>query len=181
MYKRQLQSLRRLSDQASYYWQKDIVGYDQEKQAGSLLKWLNISSVTQQIIWLAGSAIAVLSILALTIWQRRRKRWHPVDLPLAQLSKSLSKHDQALVRHDNEDPLAWLDRVATALASKTALSNNKQMTKKSQFTEQYIHHINDIKHNYRQLRYGRLSTFDSHHAEYQRTFQQLKKTVRLLK
>ncbi|MGP4953170.1 transglutaminase family protein, partial [Psychrobacter sp. T6-1] len=30
-----LQSLRRLSDQASYYWQKDIVGYDQDSQASS--------------------------------------------------------------------------------------------------------------------------------------------------
>lgn len=176
-----LQSLRRLSDQASYYWQKDIVGYDQDKQAGSLLKWLNISSVTQQIIWLAGGVTTVLSILAVTIWQRRHKRWHPVDLPLVQLSKSLSKQDQALARHDNEDPLAWLDRVATTLASKTALTNNKQMTRKSQFTEQHIHYIEDIKHNYRQLRYGRLSSFDSHHAEYKRILQQLKKTVRLLK
>ncbi|WP_352339043.1 DUF3488 and transglutaminase-like domain-containing protein [Psychrobacter sp. 16-MNA-CIBAN-0192] len=176
-----LQNLRRLSDQASYYWQKDIVGYDQDKQAGSLLKWLNISSVTQQIIWLAGSAITVLSILALTIWQLRRRRYHPVDLPLAQLSKSLSKHDKVLARHDYEDPLAWLDRVATAFTSNAAFSNNEQTSEDSQLTEKHIQHIHDIKHNYRQLRYGRLSTFDTHHLEYQQTLQQLKKTVRLLK
>ena len=176
-----LQSLRRLSDQASYYWQKDIVGYDQDKQAGSLLKWLNISSVTQQIMWLASSAITVLSILALTIWLRRRKRWHPVDLPLARLSKSLSKQDKALARHDNEDPLAWLDRVASSCTSNAFILNNRKMAKKSVLIDQYVHNINDIKQSYRQLRYGRLSTFDTHHVEYQQTLQQMKKKVRLLK
>ena len=158
-----LQNLRRLSDQASYYWQKDIVGYDQDKQAGSLLKWLNISSMAQQIVWLSVSAIMVLSILALTIWLRRRKRLHPVDVPLAQLSKRLGKQDPTFIRCDNEDPLVWLDRIGKAL------------------TDQNTPYINDIKQNYRQLRYGRLSTFDSQHAEYRQTLQQLKKKARLLR
>ncbi|WP_370587207.1 transglutaminase domain-containing protein [Psychrobacter sp. JCM 18900] len=97
-----LQTLRRLSDQASYYWQKDVVGYDQDKQADSLLKWFNISSIMQQIIWLATSAVSVMAILVFVIWYRRRKRWHPADLPLAQLSKRVAKHDKLLARNDNE-------------------------------------------------------------------------------
>ena len=174
-----LQSLRRLSDQASYYWQKDIVGYDQESQAGSLLKWFNIRSIAQQIAWMAGIALIVMALLALMIWQRRRKRWHPVDVPLLKLSKILGKQHQPLARHDNEDPLAWLDRVATAFASP-----DDPMTNNSAVTEQHthaIHTINDIKHHYRQLRYGRLSRFDTAYPEYQQALQQLKKSVRLLK
>ena len=171
-----LQSLRRLSDQASYYWQKDIVGYDQDKQAGSLLKWLNISSMAQQIAWLVTSAIMVLSILVLTIWLRRRKRLHPVDLPLMRLSKRLSKQDPALAIHDDEDPLVWLDRVSCifTLSYDSTIVNNA-------LTDQNSHHINEIKQSYRQLRYGRLSTLNTQHVEYRQTLQQLKKKVRLLR
>lgn len=166
-----LQALRRLSDQASYYWQKDIVGYDQDKQANSLLKWLNISSVMQQIAWLAATAIIVSTLLALLIWQRRRKRWHPVDLPLIRLSKILAKQDPLLARHDDEDPLIWLDRVATALSQQHSAQENHAH-------QQTLSHI---KNNYRQLRYGRLSSIESSNIDYQNALQQLKKSVRSYK
>ena len=168
-----LQTLRRFSDQASYYWQKDIVGYDQDKQAGSLLKWLNISSVMQQIVWLAASAIAVISIVTFILWQRRRKRWHPADLPLVRLSKRLSKKDKALARHDNEGQLAWLERLANSLA----VPDNSLVTDNLKFTQQ---HIDKIKQNYRQLRYGRLSRLSTSHAEYQQVLKDLKENARQL-
>ena len=174
-----LQHLRRLSDQASYYWQKDIVGYDQDKQAGSLLKWLNISSVMQQIVWLAASAITLMSILVVILWQRRRKRWHPVDLPLVQLSKLLSKQHPVLARHDHEDPLAWLDRVADFFTATLLTSETKQSAHKNALTAARIAHINDIKRHYRQLRYSRLENLDA--QVYQQTLQQMKKKVRGLK
>lgn len=158
-----LQSLRRLSDQASYFWQKDVVGYDQDKQADSLLKWFNIRSVMGQIIWLATSAVTVMVVLILIIWQRRRKRWHPADKPLAKLSKRLSKHDKLLARADNEGQLGWLDR----------LINNAEMTNKRTV-------IMSVQQDYRQLRYGRLSTLEPSHAEYQKVLAQLKKNVREL-
>ncbi|MFP3455384.1 DUF3488 and transglutaminase-like domain-containing protein [Psychrobacter sp. SIMBA_152] len=177
-----LQTLRRLSDQASYYWQKDVVGYDQDKQADSLLKWFNISSIMQQIIWLATSAVSVMAILVFVIWYRRRKRWHPADLPLAQLSKRVAKHDKLLARNDNEGQLAWLERLASAIDSRqgdNAHSATSQLTDSSDPIVIQTKLI-EIRQNYRQLRYGRLSTFDSSHSEYQERLKQLKKDVRAL-
>ena len=177
-----LQTLRRLSDQASYYWQKDVVGYDQDKQADSLLKWFNISSIMQQVIWLAASAIIVMTTLVFIIWRRRRKRWHPADLPLAQLSKHIGKRDKLLAREDHEGQLAWLERLASAIDSR--LDDD---------TRRHASHLTDsenpiaiqtklieIKQNYRQLRYGRLSNLDTNHSEYQKLLKQLKKNVREL-
>ena len=177
-----LQTLRRLSDQASYYWQKDVVGYDQDKQADSLLKWFNISSIMQQIIWLATSAVSVMVVLVFVIWYRRRKRWHPADLPLAQLSKRVAKHDKLLARNDNEGQLAWLERLASAIDSRkgdNAHSATSQLTDSSDPIVIQTKLI-EIRQNYRQLRYGRLSTFDSSHSEYQERLKQLKKDVRAL-
>ncbi|MGE6245595.1 transglutaminaseTgpA domain-containing protein [Psychrobacter proteolyticus] len=177
-----LQTLRRLSDQASYYWQKDVVGYDQDKQADSLLKWFNISSIMQQIIWLATSAVSVMAILVFVIWYRRRKRWHPADLPLAKLSKRVAKHDKLLARNDNEGQLAWLERLASAIDSRkdnNAHSATSQLTDSSDLIVIQTKLI-EIRQNYRQLRYGRLSTFDSSHSEYQERLKQLKKDVRAL-
>lgn len=177
-----LQMLRRLSDQASYYWQKDVVGYDQDKQADSLLKWFNISSIMQQIIWLATSAVSVMAILVFVIWYRRRKRWHPADLPLAKLSKRVAKHDKLLARNDNEGQLAWLERLASAIDSRqgdNAQSSTSQLTDSSDPIVIQTKLI-EIRQNYRQLRYGRLSTFDSSHSEYQERLKQLKKDVRAL-
>ena len=177
-----LQTLRRLSDQASYYWQKDVVGYNQDKQADSLLKWFNISSIMQQIIWLATSAVSVMAILVFVIWYRRRKRWHPADLSLAQLSKRVAKHDKLLARNDNEGQLAWLERLASAIDSRqgddahTATSQLTDSSDPSVIQTKLI----EIRQNYRQLRYGRLSTFDSSHSEYQERLKQLKKDVRAL-
>ncbi|WP_367111408.1 transglutaminaseTgpA domain-containing protein [uncultured Psychrobacter sp.] len=165
-----LQALRRFSDQASYYWQKDVVGYDQESQADSLLKWLNISSFMQQMVWLVASAVVVISIVIFILWQRRRKRWHPADLPLVKLSKRLGKHDETLGRKDNEGQLAWLERLANNLST----TNSKLATDDPALVMQYI---KQIKQNYRQLRYGRLSQSDPSNADYQQVLQTFKENV----
>ena len=160
-----LQTLRRFSDQASYYWQKDVVGYDQDKQARSLLKWLNIRSISEQITWLAGSSIAVMGLLIVMIWYRRRKHWHPADRPLITLSKRLAKRDKALARQDNEGQLAWLKRLQDSLASHNPSDEQP---------------IEDIKKYYRQLRYGRLSAVDHSSDEYQQLLKQMKQRIRIL-
>ena len=176
-----LQTLRRLSDQASYYWQKDVVGYDQDKQADSLLKWFNISSIMQQIVWLAASAITVMVILIFSIWQRRRKRWHPADLPLAQLSKRIGKADKSLARNDSEGQLAWLERLAMAVDDNdTSSQNSAKINKTNKLTangqpENVQAKIIQIQQAYRQLRYGRLSTFEANDSEYRTVLKQLKK------
>ncbi len=175
-----LQTLRRLSDQASYYWQKDVVGYDQDKQANSLLKWFNIHSITQQILWLAVSAIIIMATLVFFIWQRRRKRWHPVDLPLVQLSKRIGKRDKLLARHESEGQLAWLERLAMVIdvdSEKTIQNRDiNKLTDSSDLTAVQIK-IEQIKDDYRQLRYGRLSTQDISDKDYQKVLKQLKKDV----
>ena len=175
-----LQTLRRLSDQASYYWQKDVVGYDQDKQANSLLKWFNIRSITEQILWLAVSAIIIMTTLIFFIWQRRRKRWHPADLPLAQLSKRLSKHNKALARHESEGQLIWLERLAKVsdVDSKTTIQNRavSKLVDSSDLTAVQIK-IAQIKDDYRQLRYGRLSTKDIRDKNYQKSLRQLKENI----
>ena len=176
-----LQTLRRLSDQASYYWQKDVVGYDQDKQADSLLKWFNIRSIMQQIVWLAASAITVMVILVFAIWQRRRKRWHPADLPLAQLSKRIGRADKSLARNDSEGQLAWLERLARAVDDNDASSQNSaKITKTNKLTanghsENVQAKIIQIQQAYRQLRYGRLSTLATSDSEYRTVLKQLKK------
>ena len=176
-----LQTLRRLSDQASYYWQKDVVGYDQDKQADSLLKWFNISSIMQQIVWLAASAITVMVILVFAIWQRRRKRWHPADLPLAQLSKRIGKADKSLTRNDSEGQLAWLERLAMAVDDNdTSSQNSAKIDKTNKLTangqpENVQAKIIQIQQAYRQLRYGRLSTLATSDSEYRTVLKQLKK------
>ena len=155
-----LQALRRLSDQASYYWQKDVVGYDQDKQAGSLLKWFNIRSISEQIAWLAASAITVISLLVFMIWYRRRKQWHPVDRPLIKLSSKVAKNDRALSRHDNEGALAWLKRLGNSQAH--GLNGEG---------------LQEVSRHYRQLRYGRLSDADTQSPEYQQVLKELKRSV----
>ena len=155
-----LQALRRLSDQASYYWQKDVVGYDQDKQAGSLLKWFNISSISEQIAWLAASAITVISLLVFMIWYRRRKQWHPADRPLIKLSSKVAKNDRALSRHDNEGALAWLKRLGNSQAH--GLNGEG---------------LQEVSRHYRQLRYGRLSDADTQSPEYQQVLKELKRSV----
>ena len=177
-----LQTLRRLSDQASYYWQKDVVGYDQDKQADSLLKWFNISSIMQQIIWLAASAVIIMATLVFIIWRRRRKRWHPADLPLAQLSKRIGKRDKLLAREDHEGQLAWLERLTSAIDSRLDGDTHRNASHLTDSEHPIAIQIKliEIRQNYRQLRYGRLSTFDSSHSEYQERLKQLKKDVRAL-
>ena len=177
-----LQTLRRLSDQASYYWQKDVVGYDQNKQADSLLKWFNISSIMQQVIWLAGSAILMMATLVFIIWRRRRKRWHPVDLPLAQLSKRIGKRDKLLAREENEGQLAWLERLASAIDSRLDddTHRNASHLTDSEHPIAIQTKLVEIRQDYRQLRYGRLSNLDTSHSEYQKLLKQLKKNVREL-
>lgn len=174
-----LQTLRRLSDQASYYWQKDVVGYDQDKQADSLLKWFNIRSIMQQITWLAVSAISVMAMLVFVIWQRRRKRWHPADLPLVQLSKRIAKADKSLARSESEGQLAWLARLASAIdddsGQNSSKHNNASKLTASGDSKTVQVKIEQIQQHYRKLRYGRLSTLATSDSEYQTVLKQLKK------
>lgn len=164
---RMMQALRRLSDQASYHWQKDIVGYDQDKQANALFKWLNITNFMQQLSFMVILTLIFLASTAFIIWYKRRKHWHSADLPLIQLSKRLAKQNPAFARADNEGILDWLNRLST-------LTNHTQ-------TQASIKHLQST---YRQLRYGKVSQLDKDDKTYQnslKTLQQLTKSIQKLK
>ncbi|WP_066804051.1 transglutaminase family protein [Moraxella oblonga] len=106
-----LQTLRRYSDQASYYWQRDVVGYDQNEQKKSLSKWFNISNFAEQFWTLVGGVLVLTALFLVITAYRRRKRHHPLDMPLVQLQKRLIKQHPSLVRTASEPYLSWLDRV----------------------------------------------------------------------
>lgn len=106
-----LQQARRLFDEASYYWQRDVVGYDQDSQKNSLLKWFNIQSVYQQVMLMAAALASILAVLGLWLWWRRRRVWDKTDLLIVQLSNRLAKQDKSLARCESEGVLAWLNRI----------------------------------------------------------------------
>ena len=116
-----LQQARRLFDQASYYWQRDVVGYDQDRQRSSLFKWLNIQSVYQQVMVMFVTLVSVLALLGLWLWWRRRRVWDRHDWIMVQLSNRLAKKDKTLARQDSEGVLAWLTRLEPKVTDKAAL------------------------------------------------------------
>jgi hypothetical protein len=116
-----LQQARRLFDQASYYWQRDVVGYDQDRQRSSLFKWLNIQSVYQQVMVMFVTLVSVLALFGLWLWWRRRRVWDKHDWIMVQLSNRLAKKDKTLARQDSEGVLAWLARLEPNVTDKAAL------------------------------------------------------------
>lgn len=106
-----LQTLRRYSDQISYYWQRDVVGYDQDKQQNSLFQWFNIKNFMQQFFVMVGLFLVLVALFLIIMHQKRKKRHHVLDVPLIKLSKRLAKINPALARQMSEPYLAWLDRI----------------------------------------------------------------------
>lgn len=104
-----LHSLAQLSDKASFYWQKQVVGFDQETQKKSLFSWFAIKSLAEQLWALVVGFVGVLAVAGAYIWYRRRPLYHPVDAPIAKLSASLAK--QGLAKEDSESYLAYLERL----------------------------------------------------------------------
>lgn len=110
-----LQQARRLFDQAGYYWQRNVVGYDQDRQKSSLLKWFSIQSVYQQVMWMAALLVLLLAIFGLWLWWRRRKHWDKADKIVVDLSARLAKHDSSLARQPDEGALAYLTRLESVV------------------------------------------------------------------
>lgn len=106
-----LQTLRRYSDQASYYWQRDVVGYDQDEQKKSLSQWFNITNFAEQFWALLGGVLVLIAMFLAVTMYLRKKRHHPLDVPLMYLQKQLIKRHPTLIKADSEPYLAWLDRV----------------------------------------------------------------------
>ena len=131
-----LQTLRRYSDQVGYYWQRDVVGYDQDKQKQSLFQWFKIASFAQQFWVLTFGFVVMVTLFVVVAMYRRKQRHHVLDVSLFKLSKRLGKSDLQLKKLPNEPYLSWLDRVE---------KKRGQM----QF-------IGELKTLYRQHRYGQI-------------------------
>lgn len=127
-----LQRMRKAMDYVGFVWQRDVVGFDQESQKNSLLKWFNLKNQYQQILAMFALFASLVALVVAVQWWRRRKIWHPVDVPLVKLSKRLAK--QGLARKPHEGMLAWLNRVG-------------QQTDQQQMTD-------DIAQYYRKARYA---------------------------
>jgi len=106
---------RELMDYAGYLWQRDVVGFDQDKQTNQLFKWFGLRSMTSQLLLMFGAFSSVVAVIALVLWWRRRPVWHVVDRPLVRLSKRLQR--KKLQRLPNEGVLTWLQRVGAATDS----------------------------------------------------------------
>ncbi len=101
---------RAWSDYASYIWQRDVVGFDQTQQQSFLQRLLGIKSMYVQVAWMVGLFVALVAVIVGSMWWKRRKTFHPLDRPLQQLSKKLSKHH--LSRGESEGIIHWLQRLA---------------------------------------------------------------------
>ncbi|RYY79896.1 MAG: DUF3488 domain-containing protein [Moraxellaceae bacterium] len=114
------------ADYASYVWQRDVVGFDQSQQQGLLQRLFGIKSMYAQVAWMVGAFISLLAIIVGLMWWRRRKVWHPLDAPLQQLSRKLSKDKDSkenLARGEAEGVVNWLQRLAAYPAyEKSALA-----------------------------------------------------------
>ncbi len=143
-----LQEARRLFDQASYYWQRDVVGFDQEKQKNSLLNWLNIQSIYQQVAIMTVSLSSLFSLLMLWLWWKRRKVWNATDLLIIQLSKHLSKQNKTLARQDSEGVLAWLERITPNVQEPEVIENVKKIYR----NQRYSRHENNQQENQQYLK-----------------------------
>ena len=149
-----LQQAQRMFDQASYYWQRDVLGYDQDNQKNALLKWFNIQTVYQQVMVMAAGLVSILILIAVALWWRRRQVWDKTDLAIMQLSKRLGKHDPWLARADSEGVLNWLTRVRPHLQPPNNIAQIEQL--------------------YRQTRYSQSPDNDSNHARFKRLIADIK-------
>jgi transglutaminase-like putative cysteine protease len=141
-----LGKVRVWADYASFVWQRDVVGFDQNKQGSLLSRLFGIKDAYSQVIWLSGLLIATLSAIFLGIWYKRRKIWHPLDRPLQQLSERLKK--QQLERHPSEGMIAWLRRLQQhdqyAKRAKQLIIHYQQARYNQQDEAKHLHEIKKL-------------------------------------
>lgn len=128
-----LNNFRRYTDQISYYWLSDVVGFDGDKQKKSLFNWFNISSVYEQIKVMIGAFLLVLLGIFALIWYRRRKVYHLLDVPIIKLSKKLAKYNPTLKIGQSEPPLTWLGRLDMAGVDGQSIDELKALYRKGRY------------------------------------------------
>lgn len=127
-----VKEMRELADYASYLWQRDIVGFDQNRQQDQLLRWFGLKSMWTQILWMIAGLVLILAAVVLRLWWKRRPVWHPLDQPLMQLSHRL--RSQGLDKQLEEGMLDWLQRVAKVAAYREQALKIAQLYAQARYT-----------------------------------------------
>lgn len=146
-----LQQARRLFDQASYYWQRDVIGYDQDSQKSSMLRWFNIQSVYQQVVIMFVGLMVILASLALWLWYKRRRIWDKTDLLLIQLSNRLAKQDKSLQRAESEGVLNWLNRIRPHVQNPQAIHEIEALYRKARYQAYNPEHMGQVNQSLKNL------------------------------
>lgn len=104
--------LRNMADYLNYRWQRDIAGYDTQNQEALLLKLLGDNSVWMRIGVMFATLFVVATLLAVWTILRGRKKYHPADKVILDLSRRLEKRGLSMLQ--GEGVLAYLQRISDA-------------------------------------------------------------------
>ncbi len=107
---RLLGEMRKLMDYVNYRWQRDVVGFDSGRQEDFLLRLLGDSSLWRQLGVMLGLLFAVGLLLALALFLKHRRHWHPADRVVMRLSARLAR--KGLERKPGEGVMAWMERLS---------------------------------------------------------------------
>lgn len=104
--------VRNMVDYLNYRWQKDIIGYNANRQDDFLLRLLGDANTWKRLAVMFGALIVIVALLAAWTILRARKIIDPADKAILRLSASLQK--RGLQRQPGEGVLAWLARLQQA-------------------------------------------------------------------
>lgn len=107
---RWLSDMRRYTDEISYRFERDIVGYDAEDQKNGIFKSLGIRSLAQQIGMIVVIFTAVVLLFYAWLWFKARPtKGDPLDELMISLSGKLKP--LSADRMSGEGVIAWLERI----------------------------------------------------------------------
>lgn len=107
---RLFRELRHLADYVNYRWQRDVLGYDTDKQDGLMKRLLGDTSLLRRLA-VMGVLLALLAG-ALFLWALygERRQQHPLDRLYLRFCRQMAA--RGLVRAPDETPQAFAARIA---------------------------------------------------------------------
>ncbi|MFN3586345.1 MAG: DUF3488 and DUF4129 domain-containing transglutaminase family protein [Moraxellaceae bacterium] len=109
---RLFRELRHLADYVNYRWQRDVLGYDTDKQQGLMQRLLGDTSLLRRLA-VMGVLLAVLAG-ALFLWALHGERQprHPLDRLYLRFCRQMAA--RGIARAPGESPSAYAERIAGA-------------------------------------------------------------------
>lgn len=109
---RLLKGLRNVADYVNYRWQRDVLGYDSDSQAGLMQRLLGDSGLQRQLAGMVVALAVIAGLLLLWALRGERREQHPLDRIYRRYCARLARH--GIVREAGESPQAYARRVARA-------------------------------------------------------------------